>query len=150
MQWGENTFRSQNYRWIKQEPRDQKLWCVEQCHSVIDQIVQYFPHVSVIILKWTTIWSIFYRNIVFTVMLLNSRGHMLPSSTVDFGWFVAFDSINIFRVKIDWNYGVFFCFLHHPICLQLHLVFLSSLFTCLNVLVWLRITDEEYSYGLYC
>ena len=31
------------------------------------------------------------------------RGHMSPSSTVDFGWFVAFESIKIFRVKIDLN-----------------------------------------------
>ena len=33
----------------------------------------------------------------------STRGHMLPSSTVDSGWFVAFESIKIFRVKIDWN-----------------------------------------------
>ena len=26
--------------------------------------------------------------------------HMKPSSTVDFGWFVAFESIKIVRVKI--------------------------------------------------
>ena len=26
-----------------------------------------------------------------------------PSSTVDFGWFVVFERIKIFRVKIVWN-----------------------------------------------
>ena len=29
------------------------------------------------------------------------RGHMLPSSTVDFGWFVAFWEHQIFRVEIS-------------------------------------------------
>ena len=40
-------------------------------------------------------------------------GHMLPSSTVDFGWFVAFESIKIFSIKIDRNCN-FVGLLHHP------------------------------------
>ena len=35
------------------------------------------------------------------------------SSTVDFGWFVAFESIIIFRVEFDWNCN-FVGLLHHP------------------------------------
>ena len=46
------------------------------------------------------------------------RGHMYPSSTVDFGWFVAFESIKIFGVEIDWNRN-FVGLLHHPFWLQL-------------------------------
>ena len=34
---------------------------------------------------------------------MSPRGHMKPSSTVYFGWFVAFESIKISRYKIDWN-----------------------------------------------
>ena len=44
------------------------------------------------------------------------RGHMYPSFTVDFGWFVAFESIRIVRVKIDWNCH-FVGLLHRPIWL---------------------------------
>ena len=31
------------------------------------------------------------------------RGHMKPSSTVDFDWFEAYECINIFWAKIDLN-----------------------------------------------
>ena len=46
------------------------------------------------------------------------RGHMLPSSTVDFGLFAAFESVKIFRVKIDRNCN-FVGLLHHPLWLKL-------------------------------
>ena len=60
------------------------------------------------------------------------RVHMKPSSTVDIGRFVAFDSIKIFHVKIARNCN-FVSLLLHPL----------SLFNFfLNYFVWLRITDE--------
>ena len=36
----------------------------------------------------------------------STRGHINPSSMVFFGWLVAFESIKIFRVKINWNVTV--------------------------------------------
>ena len=68
---------------------------------------------------------------------VSPRGHMYPSSTVDFGWFVVFESINICRVKIVWNCN-FVGLLHHPFWLQLDLARLGHLF----ILFWLWITDE--------
>ena len=51
---------------------------------------------------------------------VSPRGHMKSSSTVDFGWFVAFKSIKIFRVKIIWNCNfVGLNLLHHPFWNQL-------------------------------
>ena len=48
----------------------------------------------------------------------NPRGHMQSRSTVDFAWFVAFESIKIFCVKIDWTYN-FVGLLRHPFWLLL-------------------------------
>ena len=55
------------------------------------------------------------------------RGHMFPGSTVDFGWFVAFESIKISRVKIDKNYN-FVGLLHHPFWLKLLSVLFGIIF----------------------
>ena len=60
-------------------------------------------------------------------------GHMLPSSTVDFSWFVAFKSIKIVRVKIDWNCN-FVGLLHHPIWLKLDLALWSITFQLFELL----------------
>ena len=65
---------------------------------------------------------------------------MQPDSTVDLGWFVAFESIKIVRVKIDWTCN--FDGLLHPFSLSLIWHFGGSLFNFLNYFVWLRITDE--------
>ena len=53
----------------------------------------------------------------------------------------SFESIKIFRVKIDWNCN-FVGLLHHPFWLQLVLVLLGIIFNFWNYSVWLRITDE--------
>ena len=71
---------------------------------------------------------------------VSPRGHIQPSSTVDFGWFVAFESIKIFRVKIVWNCN-FVGLLHHPFWRQLVSARLGHLFSTFEILVWLRITD---------
>ena len=69
------------------------------------------------------------------------RGHMQPSSTVDFGWFVVFESIKIFRIKIDWkcNLWVYYTI---PFSLSLIWHFRAIIFNVWNHFAWLRITDE--------
>ena len=59
------------------------------------------------------------------------RGHMQPTSTVDFGWFVAWESIKIFRVKIDRNCN-FVGLLHHPFWLKLLSVLFGFVFQLLS------------------
>ena len=60
-------------------------------------------------------------------------GHMKPRSTVDFCWFVVFESIKLFRVTVlVWNCN-FVGWLHHPFWLQLVLArFGTSLFNFKN------------------
>ena len=36
---------------------------------------------------------------------MSPRGHMKLNSTVDFGWTVAYESIKIVSVNIDWNFN---------------------------------------------
>ena len=62
------------------------------------------------------------------------RGHMKPSSTADFGWFVAFESIKIFRVQ-TWLNCDFVGLLHHPFwLLPCFGSFWASLFNFLELL----------------
>ena len=60
---------------------------------------------------------------------------------VDFGWFVAFESIKIVRVKVDWN-CYFVGLLHHPFSFSLFRHFWVIIIQLLNYFVWLRITHE--------
>ena len=62
---------------------------------------------------------------------LSPRGHMQPSSTVDFGWFVAFWEHQKF--KIDWNCNFGFSMFWY---------FRVNVFNFGNIFVWRRITDE--------
>ena len=53
----------------------------------------------------------------------------------------SFESITIFRIKINWNCN-FVGLLHHPLWLQLVLALSDHLFQLLNFFVWSRITDD--------
>ena len=59
---------------------------------------------------------------------VSPRDNMWPSSTVDFSWFVAFESIKIFWGEIVWNCN-FVGLSHHPVWLQLVLSRLGHLFS---------------------
>ena len=75
----------------------------------------------------------------FFVVTIFCKGRLIL--TVDFGWFVAFESISIFCVKIHRNCN-FVGLLHHPLWLQLVLALLGDLFSTFETTFWLRITDE--------
>ena len=61
------------------------------------------------------------------------RGHMYASAAVGFGWFVAFEIIDIFRVKIEWNSN-FVGLLHHPKGFSLFWYFWDISFKLLKLL----------------
>ena len=87
------------------------------------------------------------------------RGHLKPSSTVDFGWFVAFESIKIFRVKIDCNCNfvglLHVIHVHHPIWLKLDLTLLGHHFSTVWITLFgqgslTRVQYPKCAYGPFC
>ena len=94
--------------------------------------------------SWTRGWDSLVPSIMWWLIIFLPRLLFLINNPISmsFGWFVAFESINIFRVIIDWNCN-FMGLLYHPIWLKLNLtLFGASLFNFWNYFVWLRITDE--------
>ena len=119
-------------------------FCTWLCFNVLQSKFECCHFVSIFIVYGVNIWEevSFYISTTWWVSLLvdqSPRGHMKASHTVVFAWFVAFESIKIFRVKIDWNCNSV-GLLHHPFSLQ-HLGNHFSTF-CFFFIVWLRITDK--------
>ena len=76
---------------------------------------------------------------------IGPKGHMYPSYSVNFSLFVVFESINIYRFKID-SYCNMVGLLHHPIWFHTISEFFRLYFMVLlyKYLTWPRITYGGY------
>ena len=72
---------------------------------------------------------------------VSPRGHMKPSSTVDFDWFVVFESIKIFRMKLT-EIVILWVYYTVPFGFSLFWHSRVNIFYFWNHFIWRRITDE--------
>ena len=84
---------------------------------------------------------------------VSSQGHMQPSSTFDFGWFVVFwEHVNFSLKNLNCN---FVGLLHHSFWLQLVFGTFGSTFSTFETTLFgegslMRVQYPKYAYGPYC
>ena len=78
---------------------------------------------------------------------VSPQGHLWPSSTVNFGWFVVIESLKTFHIKIDWNCN-FVGLLYYPLWLQLILAHSGQHFLLLKAIMHQKLLSVINAYDL--